>query len=242
MGARKGVITTLLFIPMKKHGKKHRQAAELIEDGRVYSIDEAIELLERTNTVKFDPTVEVHFNLAVDPKYADQMVRSTITLPNGTGKAPKIGAFTDVGNEKDLLALGAVVAGADDLVEQVLQGKIDFTVAVATPGMMKKMGKVAKVLGPKGLMPNPKAGTVGENLEAIVKELMAGKFEFKNDKQGNVHSVIGKLSFGPAKLKENLEFFIKTIKDVKPSGVKGGAYVNTVFVCNAMGPGIRVEA
>lgn len=227
---------------MKKYGKKHKQAAALIEAGRIYTVDEAIELLERTNTVKFDPTVEVHFNLAIDPKYADQMVRSTVTLPNGTGKAPKIGAFTDVGNEKELLALGAAVAGGDDLIETVLTGKIDFSVAVATPGMMKKMGKVAKVLGPKGLMPNPKAGTVGEDLIAVVKELMAGKFEFKNDKQGNVHSVIGKLSFGPKKLKENLEFFLKTIKDVKPTGVKSGAYVNTVFVCNAMGPGIRVEA
>lgn len=225
---------------MKNYGKKHKQAAALIEAGRIYTVDEAVELLERTNTVKFDPTVEVHFNLAIDPKYADQMVRSTVTLPNGTGKAPKIGAFTDLGNEKELLALGANVAGGEDLLDQVLQGKIDFTVAVATPGMMKKMGKAAKVLGPKGLMPNPKAGTVGEDLQAIVKELMAGKFEFKNDKQGNVHSVIGKLSFGPAKLKENLEFFIKTIKDVKPTGVKGGTYVNTVFVCNAMGPGIRV--
>jgi large subunit ribosomal protein L1 len=227
---------------MKKYGKKYKQAVALIEAGRVYTVDEAVDLLERTNTVKFDPTVEIHFNLDIDPKYADQMVRSTLTLPNGTGKAPKIGAFTDAGNEKDLLALGATVAGGDDLVDTILTGKIDFDVAVATPGMMKKMGKAAKVLGPKGLMPNPKAGTVGEDLVAIVKELMAGKFEFKNDKQGNVHSIVGKLSFGGKKLKENIEAFVKAMKDVKPSGVKGGTYINGVYVCNAMGPSIKIEA
>jgi large subunit ribosomal protein L1 len=227
---------------MKKHGKKYRQAISLIEAGRVYTLDEAVDLLERTNTVKFDPTVEIHFNLDIDPKYADQMVRSTMTLPHGTGKAPKIGAFTDLGNDKELIALGAAVAGGDDLLETVLTGKIEFDVAVATPGMMKKMGKAAKVLGPKGLMPNPKAGTVGEDIAAIVKELMAGKFEFKNDKQGNIHSIVGKLSFGSKKLKENLEYFIKSVKDVKPTGVKSGSYISAIYVCNAMGPGIRIEA
>lgn len=226
---------------MKKHGKKYNQAIALIEPARLYTVEEAVELLERTNTVKFDPTVEVHFNLAIDPKYSDQMVRSTITLPHGSGKAPRIGVFTDVGNEKELLALGATVAGGDDLLDTVLTGKIDFDVAVASPGMMKKMGKAAKVLGPKGLMPNPKAGTVGEDLIGIVKELMAGKFEFKNDKQGNVHSIIGKLSFGAEKLKDNLAYFLRVVNDVKPTGVKGGMYINSIYVCNAMGPAIRLE-
>lgn len=227
---------------MKKHGKKYNQAIALVEKERIYTVAEALELLEKTNTVKFDPTVEIHFNLNIDPKYSDQMIRSTITLPNGSGKTVRIGAFTDMGNEKDLLALGAHVAGGDDLVDMVATGKIDFDVAIATPAMMRKMSKIAKVLGPKGLMPNPKTGTVGEDLASIVKEVMGGKFEFKNDKQGNVHSLVGKLSFGGKKLQENIEYFIKTIRDIKPSGVKSGAnYVNTVYVCNAMGPSIRIQ-
>ncbi|EKE30344.1 MAG: ribosomal protein L1 [uncultured bacterium (gcode 4)] len=225
---------------MQKRGKKYNQAITLVEKEKAYTIDEAVELLERTNTVKFDPTVEIHFNLNIDPKYSDQMVRSTLTLPNGSGKTSRIGAFDDSGNEKALIAAGATVAGGDDLLEAVAQGKIDFDVAIATPAMMRKMWKVAKVLGPKGLMPNPKAGTVGDDLLSIIKELAAGKFEFKNDKQGNVHSIVGKLSFGSAKIKENIEAFVKAIKEVKPTGVKS-TYINTVYVCNAMGPGIKLD-
>lgn len=217
------------------HGKKYNQAVALIEKDRIYSIKEAVDLLERTNTVKFDPTIEIHFNLNIDPRQADQLVRSTLSLPNGTGKTKKIGAFTDLGNEAELKAAGVTVAGNDDLIDAVLQNKIDFDIAIATPGMMKKMGKVAKVLGPKGLMPNPKAGTVGEDLIAIAKELSAGRFEFKNDKQGNVHSIVGKLSFGALKLEENIEFFLKTMKSARPTGIKGGtAFVKSIYICNAM--------
>ncbi len=202
------------------HGKKYNQAASLVEKDRAYTLEEAVELLERTNTVKFDPTIEIHFNLGIDPRQADQLVRSTISLPNGTGKTKRIGAFTDLGNEAELKALGVTVAGGDDLIDTILHGEINFDIAIATPGMMKKMGKAAKVLGPKGLMPNPKAGTVGEDLTPIIKELLAGRFEFKNDKQGNVHSIVGKLSFGNAKLKENMEFFVKAMKSARPAGVK----------------------
>ncbi len=226
----------------KVHGKKYNQAASLVEKLRAYSLDEAVDLLERTNTVKFDPTIEIHFNLGIDPRQADQLVRNTISLPNGTGKTKKIGAFTDLGNEAELKAMGVTVAGGDDLIDSVLQGNIDFDIAIATTGMMKKMGKVAKVLGPKGLMPNPKAGTVGEDLAAIVKELMAGRFVFKNDKQGNVHSIVGKLSFGSAKLKENAAFFIKNMKASRPSGIKGSmVFIKSVYICNAMGPGILLD-
>ena len=226
----------------KVHGKKYNQAASLVDSERLYTLDEAVDLLERTNTVKFDPTIEIHFNLGIDPRQADQIVRSTLSLPHGTGKTKRIGAFTDIGNEAELKALGVTVAGGDDLIDSVLQGHIDFDIAIATTGMMRKMGKVAKVLGPKGLMPNPKAGTVGDNLEAIVKELMAGRFEFKNDKQGNVHSLVGKLSFGNKKLKENIEFFVKAMKSARPTGLKGSAsFMNTVYLCNAMGPGIRLD-
>lgn len=226
----------------KVHGKKYNQAASLIEESRIYTLDEAVELLERTNTVKFDPTIEVHFNLNIDPRQADQLVRSTISLPNGTGKTKRIAAFTDIGNEDELKKAGCVVAGGDDLIDSVLQGHVDFDIAIATTGMMKKMGKVAKVLGPKGLMPNPKAGTVGDDLIAITAEITKGRFEFKNDKQGNVHSIVGKLSFGSAKLKENIEFFVKAMKSARPTGIKGSAaYINTVYLCNAMGPGIRLD-
>ncbi len=226
----------------KVHGKKYNQAASLIEESRIYTLEEAVELLERTNTVKFDPTIEIHFNLNIDPRQADQLVRSTISLPNGTGKTKRIAAFTDIGNEDELKKAGCVMAGGDDLIDSVLQGHVDFDIAIATTGMMKKMGKAAKVLGPKGLMPNPKAGTVGDDLLAIAAEITKGRFEFKNDKQGNVHSIVGKLSFGSAKLKENIEFFVKAMKSARPTGIKGSvAYINTVYLCNAMGPGIRLD-
>ena len=226
----------------KVHGKKYNQAASLVEKDRAYTLDEAVELLERTNTVKFDPTIEVHFNLGIDPRQADQLVRSTISLPNGTGKTKRIGAFTDLGNEAELKALGVTVAGGDDLIDSILHGDIDFDIAIATPGMMKKMGKAAKVLGPKGLMPNPKAGTVGEDLTPIIKELLAGRFEFKNDKQGNVHSIVGKLSFGNAKLRENIEFFVRAMKSARPAGVKGSmVFIKSIYICNAMGPGILLN-
>jgi large subunit ribosomal protein L1 len=225
-----------------KHGKKYNQAVALIEADRAYSVKEAIDLLERTNTVKFDPTIEIHFNLSIDPRQADQLVRSTITLPNGTGKTKKIAAFTDLGNEDELKKLGVSVAGGDDLIDSVLQGNIDFDIAIATTGMMKKMGKAAKVLGPKGLMPNPKAGTVGDDLVAIAWEITKGRFEFKNDKQGNVHSIVGKLSFGAQKLEENIEFFLKAMKSARPSGLKGGTvFAKSIYVCNAMGPGIKLD-
>ncbi|MDD4151352.1 MAG: 50S ribosomal protein L1 [Candidatus Gracilibacteria bacterium] len=223
-------------------GKKYKKAVELVNNELGYSIADAVELLEKTNTVKFDPSVEVHFNLNLDPKYADQMIRTTITLPNGTGKTSKICVFTDAGGEKELMRAGAARVGDSELVEQIAKGEValDFDVCVASPAMMRQLGKIAKVLGPKGLMPNPKTGTVGDDLLSIVKEIANGKFEFKTDKQGNVHSTFGKLSFGKDKLSENLQFFLNTINEVKPSGSKG-KYINTIFVCNAMGPSIKLD-
>ena len=223
-------------------GKKYRKAQELVNPEMSYKVDEAVELLEKTNTVKFDPTVEIHFNLNLDPKHADQMVRSTITLPNGSGKTSKVCAFSDTVSAKDLELAGAAVAGGEDLIGEIAAGNqaLDFDVCVATPSMMRHLGKVARVLGPKGLMPNPKAGTVGEDLTAIVKEIAAGKFEFKNDKYGHVHSYFGKLSFGKDKLVENLNHFLQVINDVKPSGAKG-KYINAVYICNAMGPSIKLD-
>jgi len=222
-------------------GKKYNKAVELVNSEMAYSVAEAVELLEKTNTVKFDPTVEIHLNLNLDPKHADQMVRSTISLPNGSGKVSKICAFTD-GNAKELTDAGATVAGSEELIDDIANGNValDFDVCIASPSMMRHLGKIARVLGPKGLMPNPKAGTVGPDLLSITKEIAAGKFEFKNDKQGNVHTIFGKLSFGKDKLIQNLEYFLKVIEDIKPAGSKG-KYINSVFICNAMGPSIKLD-
>ncbi len=225
---------------MQKRGKKYKQALTLITKDKLYDIDEAVDLLERTNTVKFDPTIEIHFNLWIDPKNSEQQIRTTITLPNGTGKTVKIAAFTDNWNEKELKAAWAAVAWGDDLIDIVVWWKIDFDIAIATPSIMKKMWKVAKVLWPKWIMPNPKSGTVWEDLIKIIKELQAWKMELKNDKQWLIHSVVGKLSFGNDKIKENLNYFIKIIKEIRPSWVKWN-YINSCYVCNAMWPGIHLD-
>lgn len=227
---------------MAKRGKKYNKAIEFISKDTAYSVAEAVELLEKTNTVKFDPTVEVHFNLNLDPKYSDQMIRTTISLPHGTGKSVRVCAFSDSVSADELKKAGASVAGGEELIADIAAGNVslDFDVCVATPSMMRQMGKIARVLGPKGLMPNPKTGTVGDDLVSIVQEIAAWKFEFKTDKQGNIHSIFGKLSFGTDKLTQNLEKFIATVKEVKPSGSKG-KYVNTVFICNAMGPSIKLD-
>ena len=223
-------------------GKKYKQAMQFLKEGMSYTPEEAVELLEQTNTVKFDPTVEIHFNLNLDPKHQDQMIRTTTKLPHGTGKTAKVCAFSDTMSSADLSKAGAYVAGGEELISDIAAGKraLDFDVCVATPSMMKHLGKIARVLGPKGLMPNPKTGTVGEDLVAVITDIAGGKFEFKTDKQGNVHSVFGKLSFGKEKLIENLEAFLQIISDVKPSGAKG-KYINSVVVCNAMGPGIKIN-
>ena len=226
---------------MVKRGKKYKKAIELINSEIAYWLDEAVDLLEKTNTVKFDPTIEIHFNLNLDPKHADQMVRSTISLPNWSGKTSKVCAFTDW-NAKDLEKIGASIAWWEELIDDIEKWNIalDFDVCVATPSMMRHLWKIARVLGPKWLMPNPKAGTVWPNLEIIVKEIAAWKFEFKNDKQGNVHSYFGKLSFWKDKLKENLVFFMKIINEIKPTWAKW-KYINSVFICNAMWPSIRLD-
>lgn len=227
---------------MAKRGKKYNKALEFLNSEMSYTTAEAVELLEQTNTVKFDPTVEVHFTLNLDPKHVDQMIRTTASLPHGTGKTAKICAFTDSVPAAELTAAGATVAGGEELIADIESGKqtLDFDVCVATPSMMRHLGKIARVLGPKGLMPNPKTGTVGPDLLAVVKDIAGGKFEFKTDKHGNVHSVFGKLSFGKEKLAENLDAFLQIIQDVKPTGSKG-KYIESVTVCNCMGPGIKIN-
>lgn len=226
---------------MIKRGKKYNKAVELVNQEMAYSVEEAIELIEKTNTVKFDPTVEIHLNLNLNPKYQDQMIRTTISLPNGSGKTSTVCAFTD-GNADELKKAGATIAGWEELIDDIAKGNValDFDVCVATPSMMRHLWKIARVLWPKGLMPNPKAGTVTDDLATAIKEIAAGKFEFRTDKHGNVHSFFGKLSFGKDKLVENLKHFLNVIEEVKPSGAKG-VYINSVYVCNAMGPSIKLD-
>ena len=226
---------------MAKHGKKYRKALELVNQDMAYSLEDAVELLEKTNTVKFDPTTEIHFNLNLDPKHVDQMIRTTCSLPNGSGKTSKICAITDW-DPKAALEAGATVAGWEELIDNIANWNqpLDFDIVVATPSMMRHLGKIARVLGPKGLMPNPKAGTVTPDVESAVKEIAAGKFEFRTDKHGNIHSIFGKLSFGKEKLLENLKYFINLVKEVKPSWAKS-KYINSIHICDAMGPSIKLD-
>lgn len=225
----------------KKRGKKYRAALEKLDRNKLYSIEEAVKLLGETSTTKFDSTAEVHLNLGLDPKQSDQMIRGTLALPHGTGQSVRVIAFVDEGKVKEAKAAGAVEAGSDDLIEKINKGWLEFDVAVATPDQMKKLGKVAKTLGQKGLMPNPKAGTVTPEPGKTIEEIKKGRIEYKLDKEANVHNIFGKISFGPEKLAENLKLFLKTIQEVKPAGVKGN-YINSITVTTTMGPGIKISA
>ena len=220
--------------------KSIKNAYEKIDREKQYSLTEALKLMVSCSTVKFDPTAEVHFTLGIDPKHAEQQVRSTLSLPNGTGKNVRVAVFCGDDKVKAAKAAGAVEAGADELIEKVAKGWTDFDVAVATPDLMKSLAKVARVLGPRGLMPNPKAGTVTPDVEKVVKELSAGRIEFRNDKNGIVHSIFGKLSFGEKKLEENLSALIKAVNDVKPTGLKND-YLKNVTINSTMGAGIKIN-
>jgi large subunit ribosomal protein L1 len=224
----------------KKRGKKYRAALEKFDRKKFYTMDEAVKLLEETSTTKFDGTAEVHLKLGLDPKQSDQMIRGTLALPHGTGKQVRVIAFVDEGKVKEAKAAGAVDAGSDELIEKINKGWLDFDVAVATPDQMKKLGKVAKTLGQKGLMPNPKAGTVTPEPAKTIEEIKKGRIEYKLDKEANVHNVFGKISFGAAKLTENLKVYLKTIQEVRPTGIKGN-YVNSITVTSTMGPGIKIS-
>lgn len=220
--------------------KTLRAAYEGIGTETTYSAAEAVKLMVKHSQVKFDPTAEVHFTLGIDPRHADQQLRSTISLPHGTGKSVRVVAVCSDDKIKDAKAAGAIEAGGEELVEKMNKGWADFDAIVATPDMMKALAKAARVLGPKGLMPNPKTGTVTPDVEKIIKELAAGRLEFRNDKFGIVHTVFGKLSFGEAKLTENLEAMMKAINDAKPSGQKG-IYLKKITINSTMGAGIKID-
>ncbi|MBU0767025.1 50S ribosomal protein L1 [Patescibacteria group bacterium] len=224
---------------VRKRGKKYSQKNALIEKNK-YPIDEAVALLTKLSTTSFDATAELHIRINADTTQADQLVRTTVTLPHGTGKKVRIAAFVPDDLIDKAKKAGAVKAGNEDLIKEVVAEKIDFDIAVAHPDVMKNLGKVAKILGQRGLMPNPKAGTVTPNIEKIIGELNKGRIECKMDKQGIIHTIFGKISFGEDKLKENLEAIIKAIKDAKPAGIKS-TYIVSATIAPSMGPGVKIE-
>lgn len=225
---------------MAKRGKKYLEIAKLVETGKLYEVKEALELVTKTRTAKFVETVEVALRLGVDPRHADQQVRGTVVLPHGTGKVVKVLAITQGDNVEKALAAGADYAGAEDYIEKIQKGWFDFDVVIATPDMMPKLGKLGRILGTKGLMPNPKSGTVTPDVATAVSEFKKGKLAFRVDKLGSIHVPIGKADFSEEKIAENFDAFMQEIQRLKPSAAKG-QYLKTVAVSLTMGPGIKMD-
>ena len=223
-----------------RHGKNYRAAAEKIDRDRLYSPLEAIRLAKETSTTKYDATVEVAFRLGVDPRKADQMVRGTVNLPNGTGKTARVLVFATGDRAAQAEAAGADFVGSDDLIEKVQGGFTDFDAAVATPDLMGKVGRLGKVLGPRGLMPNPKTGTVTMDVAKAVQDIKGGKIEFRVDKHANLHFIIGKVSFSEQQLLENYSAALEEVLRLKPSASKG-RYLLKATISTTMGPGIPVD-
>lgn len=225
---------------MPKHGKKYLNAMKLFDKQHLYEPDEAINLVKQTATAKFDETVEVSVKLGVDPRHADQQVRGTVVLPHGTGKTRKVLVFAKGEKITEAEEAGADFVGAEDLVEKIQGGWLDFDVTIATPDMMGVVGKLGRILGPRGLMPNPKTGTVTMDLDRAIKEVKAGKIEFRVDKTSIVHVPIGKASFETDKLKDNFHAFIDALVKAKPAAAKG-QYLRSIALSLTMGPGIKVN-
>ncbi len=232
--------TPIVRPKIERRGKKYQEAAKLIEKGKIYTLKDAIELATKTSPVKFDASVEAHVRLGVDPRQADQNIRTTVVLPNGNGKTVKVAVFAPLDECKKAKAAGADIAEDEEFLKQLEKGTIDFDVLISTPAYMPKLGKFARLLGPKGLMPNPKAGTVTTDIEKAVKEAKAGKVEYRVDKQSIVHIGLGKVSFGTDKLLENANTFFDSLKSQKPASVKG-AFVKSIFITTSQGPSIAVE-
>jgi large subunit ribosomal protein L1 len=225
---------------MPHRGKKYQEAAKLVDRERAYEPAEAAELAKQTTTVNFDATIEAHVRLGVDPRHADQMVRGTVVLPHGTGKIVRVAVFAQGEKAQEALRAGADEVGGEDLVKKIEAGWLEFDVALATPDSMGLVGRLGKVLGRRGLMPNPKAGTITFDLERAIKEVKSGRVEFKVDKAGIVHVSVGKSSFEAQAIAENLATLVDAINRARPAGVKG-QYLKTLTIASTMGPGIRVD-
>jgi large subunit ribosomal protein L1 len=225
---------------MAQHGKKYREALKLVDRTRTYAPAEAVDLVKQTSIVNFDPSVEAHLRLGVDPRHADQMVRGTVVLPHGTGKVVRVVVFAQGEKAQDALRAGADEVGGEDLVKKIEGGWLDFDVAVATPDMMGMVGKLGRILGRRGLMPNPKAGTVTFDVERAINEVKAGRVEFKVDKAGIIHVAVGKASFDAAALVANLAVLLDAINRAKPAGAKG-TYLKGLTIASTMSPGVRVD-
>jgi large subunit ribosomal protein L1 len=227
---------------MPKRGKKYLESARLVDRTKTYSPEEAIELVQKTSFTNFDATVEAHLRLGVDPRKADQQVRSITLLPHGTGKKVRILVFAEGEAEKMAQEAGADYAGSDDLIKQIQEGWLDFEVAVAVPQVMGKVGRLGKILGPRGLMPSPKAGTIvpAEDLPRLINEMRSGRVEFRLDKTANLHVPIGKVSFPKENLMDNLAAFMEAVLKAKPVAAKG-QYIRKITLTTTMGPGIKVD-
>ena len=221
-------------------GKRTNEAAKLVDKNKLYMLSEAAELVKQTAKAKFDESVEMHIRLGIDPKQSDQIVRGTIVLPHGIGKTRKVAVITKGEKQKEAKDAGADMVGGDDLIEDISKGNLDFDVLVATPDIMKDLSKVAKILGPKGLMPNPKSGTVTFEVGTTVKELKKGRVEYKNDAYGIIHCSVGKVSFDKEKLVDNIRTLFEAVSKAKPSSSKG-QYIKSVSISSTMGPGIYVD-
>ena len=221
-------------------GKRMRNAYEGIDRDGLVSVEEAVAMVKSRATAKFDETIEISMNLGIDPRHADQNVRGAVTLPAGTGKAVRVAVFAKDAKADEAKAAGADIVGAEDLMEQVQAGSIDFERVIATPDMMPIVGRLGKVLGPRGLMPNPKLGTVTADVAAAVEAAKGGQVQFRAEKAGIVHAGIGKASFSEADILANVKAFIDAIQKAKPSGAKG-TYVKKIAICSTMGPGVKVE-
>ncbi len=225
---------------MKVASKRHRELQKKVDTSKIYSVEETVKLIKETANAKFDESVDISVNLAKPPKQAEQQIRNTIVLPNGTGKKIKILVFAKGEKEKEAREAGADYVGAEDMIEKVKTGWVDFDIVIATPDIMKEVGKLGKILGTKGLMPNPKSGTVTFELKKAINEFKAGKVEFRNNKEGVIHLSVGKVSFDEKKLIENIEAFIKFFLKLPPLATKG-QYIKSMFLSSTMGIGLQID-
>ncbi|MEK6715127.1 MAG: 50S ribosomal protein L1 [Candidatus Omnitrophota bacterium] len=225
---------------MNKHSKRFNEALKLVDEKKTYTLEEAIGVLKKTPVTKFDQSIDIDIHLNVDSKKSDQMVRGTVVLPAGTGKKMRVAVFCKGEIEKEAKAAGADYVGGQDLIDKVAAGWMDFDVAVASPDIMKELSKLGKILGPRGLMPSPKSGTVTNNVAQAIKEIKGGKIEFKVDKQGGMHSAIGKLSFSEKDIYENASKFIESLNAARPQSIKG-KFVQSASISTTMGPGLKID-